>query len=287
MNEAVIFQSVSKSFGEVRAVDALDLVIEQGSRVALLGPNGAGKSTSINLLLGLLAPDAGIVALLGGLPEQAVRAGRVGAMPQEAKLIPRVSIAELLGFVRQTYPSPPPLADLLALAKLTEIKHRRVDTLSGGQLQRVRFALALAGRPELIVLDEPTAAMDVGARRELWECVEAYEGTVLFSTHYLEEADEHADRVVVIGRGKVIADGTPDQIKSTVGGRTVSVDVDGTVGGLAELPGVRGVEVREGRAHLRTADSDATVLALAAAGRLRNLEVVGADLEDAFLSLTS
>lgn len=292
---AVRFDSVAKAYGSVRAVSGLALSVPRGQTVALLGPNGAGKSTSINMLLGLFPPDSGIVELFGDSPERASTAGRVGAMLQETQLVPRIKVSELLSFVRGLYAAPMAMSELLDVANLTGIANRRLERLSGGQAQRVRFAMAIAGRPDLLVLDEPTAAMDVESRREFWSSMRAYAGggrTVLFSTHYLEEADENADRVVVIADGRLVADGTPSEIKRTVAGRTVSVALGGAdAEGLARLPGVVDVAVRAGRVYLTSTDSDATVLALAAAtapggGPLRDLEVTSARLEDAFLALT-
>ncbi|MFG2094278.1 ABC transporter ATP-binding protein [Streptomyces sp. NPDC048612] len=275
----------------MRAVDGLELEIATGGTVALLGRNGAGKSTTINMLLGLLPPSSGTVRLFGGPPEAAVRAGRVGAMLQDGKAIPRVTVRELLTFVTATYPDPMDVTEALELAGLEEFGGRRVDGLSGGQAQRVRFAVALAGNPELLVLDEPTAALDVEARRAFWRSMRAYARrgrTVLFSTHYLEEADEHADRIVVMDRGRVAADGSGTAIKRRAGGSRVSFDLAGAATGpLSGLPGVSAVEVRGDRALLRTADPDATVLALAGLGLVRGLEVTPASLEDAFLALTS
>ncbi|WP_432145984.1 ABC transporter ATP-binding protein [Streptomyces sp. bgisy084] len=288
---AVGFSEVTRSYGAVRAVDGLDLEIAAGGTVALLGRNGAGKSTTLNMLLGLLPPSTGTVRLFGGTPESAVRAGQVGAMLQDGKAIPRVTVRELITFVAATYPHPMDVTEALELAGLDGFGGRRVDRLSGGQAQRVRFAVALAGNPELLVLDEPTAALDVEARRAFWRSMRAYARrghTVLFSTHYLEEADEHADRIVVIDRGRVVADGSGDAIKRRAGGSQVSFDLAGAATGpLSGLPGVSAVEVRGDRARLRTADSDATVLALAGLGLVRGLQVTPASLEDAFLALTS
>ncbi|WP_433170050.1 ABC transporter ATP-binding protein [Actinoallomurus sp. CA-150999] len=288
---AVVLSDLRKSYGDVRAVDGVNLTIGRGETVALLGPNGAGKSTTINMLLGLLPPDGGSIELLGRSPRDTVRAGKVGAMPQDGGLIPRVTVKELVGFVRQTYQDPPSLEETLRLANLTELAGRRVDRLSGGQAQRVRFALALAGGPDVIVLDEPTAALDVAGRRDLWQAMRSYAErgkTLLFSTHYMEEADDYAERVVVIAQGRVIADGSGADIKKIVGGRTVSFDLgDGSVEGLDRLPGVTAVEVRGGRAHLTTTDPDATVAELARRGDMRNVEVVGTGLEEAFLALTA
>ncbi|MER7463648.1 ABC transporter ATP-binding protein [Streptomyces sp. NPDC097981] len=284
------FRAAAKAFGPVHAVAGIDLDVRRGETVALLGRNGAGKSTTIALLLGLDEPDAGSVRLFGQAPGQVVGAGRVGAMLQEGRAVPRITVRELVGFVARTYPAPMPVAEALELAGLTELAGRRIDRLSGGQAQRVRFAVALAGNPELIVLDEPTAALDVEARRAFWESMRGYArrgNTVLFSTHYLEEADAHADRIVVVDRGRIVADGTAEQLRRVAGGSLVCVDLAGRpTEGLAELPGVVSVEVRGDRARLRTQDPDATVLALAALGAVRGIEVTAPSLDEAFLALT-
>ncbi|WP_316959302.1 ABC transporter ATP-binding protein [Streptomyces sp. TRM68367] len=285
------FRGAVKAFGAVRAVDGVDLVIERGETVALLGRNGAGKSTAISLLLGLDEPDAGVVELFGGPPERAVRAGRVGAMLQEARAVPRVTVRELVSFVAGRYPAPLPVGRALELAGIAELADRRVDRLSGGQTQRVRFAVALVGEPSLLVLDEPTAALDVEARHAFWAAMRGYAGrghTVLFSTHHLQEADVYADRILVVDRGRIIADGSGEQLKRAAGGTLVCVDLAGRdPQDLALLPGVRSVEVRAGRARLRSGDSDATVVALAQLGAIRGLEVTPVSLDDAFLSLTA
>lgn len=194
--------------------------------------------------------------------------------------MPRVTVGELVAFVARRYPKPMPVAQALELAGIGELAGRRVDRLSGGQTQRVRFAVALAGNPSLIVLDEPTAALDVEARHAFWQSMRAFARrghTVLFSTHYLEEADAHADRIVVIDRGRIVADGTGEQLKRAAGGSLVSFDLAGrATEDLALLPGVRSLEVRGDRALLRTDDSDATVIALAARNAIRGLEVAPA-----------
>ncbi|MFF4776178.1 ABC transporter ATP-binding protein [Microtetraspora fusca] len=289
---AISFSQVTRAYGDVLAVDGLDLDIPAGRTVALLGPNGAGKSTSINMLLGLLRPTSGQIRIFGETPERAIARGDVGAMLQEGTLIPELTVAETVGFVRSLYPDPLPLDEILRMADLTDLAGRRAGRLSGGQTQRVRFALAIAGAPRLLILDEPTAAMDVESRRAFWDNIRAYAAqgrTVLFATHYLEEADENSDRVVVIARGRIVADGTAAEIKSGVGGQAVSFTM-GTqsVAGLDTLPGVIGVEITSGRAVLRTSDPDATVDALYRKTTLdvRGLEIAGADLEDAFLALT-
>jgi ABC-2 type transport system ATP-binding protein len=213
---AVRLQGLSKSFGAVRAVDGIDLDLEQGRTVAVLGRNGAGKSTMLSMLLGLLPPDQGRVTVFGRSPQDAIRAGLVGAMPQDGGLIPRVTVRELISFVAGTYPRPLPLAEILAVTDLTALAGRRADKLSGGQAQRVRFALAVAGDPDLIVLDEPTAALDVDSRRQLWAVIRGWAAqgkTVLFSTHHLDEADRYADRIVIVAHGRIAADGTGPALK--------------------------------------------------------------------------
>ncbi|MEE1668951.1 ABC transporter ATP-binding protein [Streptomyces sp. WAC07094] len=288
---AVSFTGAVKTYGAVRAVDGVDMRIAQGETVALLGRNGAGKSTTISLLLGLVQADEGTVELFGAAPERSVLAGRVGAMLQDSRAVPRVTVRELVSFVAGRYPAPMPVAHALELAGITDLAGRRVDRLSGGQTQRVRYAVALAGNPSLLVLDEPTAALDVEARHAFWRSMREYAGlgrTVLFSTHYLEEADAHADRIIVIDRGRVVADGTGEQLRRAAGGNLVSIDLDGRgTEGLTLLPGVRSMEVRGDRALLRTDDSDATVIALAELGAIRGLEVAPASLDDAFLALTA
>ncbi|MEV0234962.1 ABC transporter ATP-binding protein [Nonomuraea sp. NPDC050786] len=289
---AIVFDHVSKHYGDVLAVDDLSLAIEPGKTVALLGPNGAGKSTSINLLLGLLKPTRGTVSIHGRTPDQAVRAGEMGAMLQNGALIPELSVKELIDLVRRLYPRPLGLEEILKLADLTDLANRRANKLSGGQSQRVRFALAIAGAPRILLLDEPTAAMDVESRLRFWAGMHDYAAdgrTVLFATHYLEEADEHSDRVIVIAKGRLAADGTAAEIKAAAGGHTVSFSLgDQPAAGLDRLPGVTVVEVVAGIVTLHTTDTDATLAGLyrGTALDVRGLKVSGADLEAAFLALT-
>jgi ABC-2 type transport system ATP-binding protein len=279
----------SSTNGGVPAVQDVSLRVGAGEIVAMLGPNGAGKSTTLLLLLGMLPPRAGTVRLFGGPAGRAVAAGRVGAMPQVGGVPPRASVGDLLEFLHAVYPRPMPVREALALADLGGLAGRTVERLSGGQQQRLRFAMAVIGRPDLLILDEPTAALDVQSRRACWTAIREYAAqgrTVLFSTHNLEEADGNADRIVVLDRGRIIADGTAASVKHQVGVRTVSVAGTASSSGFAQLPGVVAVADRAGRVVLTTTDSDATVLALAALGRLRDLEVTGVGLEEAFLSLT-
>ncbi|WP_106976304.1 ABC transporter ATP-binding protein [Streptomyces rimosus] len=291
MGYAVRFSGVSKNFDQVKAVDGLDLSIGRGQTTALLGPNGSGKSTSIDMLLGLLTPDRGQIEVLGSTPAAAVRAGRVGAMRQDGAFPASAKVREVLELARRLYPRPEPLGELVDVADLGSLLSRRVDKLSGGQLQRVRFAFAAAGAPDLLVLDEPTVAMDVEARTRFWDGIRSYaeQGrTVLFSTHYLEEADAAADRITVLAKGKVLVEGTGEEIKRTVGKRTVSFRFDGPAPtGLELLPGVSGVERHRDRIHLHTTDSDATINALLSGDfAARDLETSGGSLEEAFRALT-
>jgi ABC-2 type transport system ATP-binding protein len=281
---------LAKSYGPTVALADLDLHVAAGETVALLGPNGAGKSTTIGLLLGLLAPGGGQVQVYGRSPSQAVAAGLVGAMLQDAGLMPGVRVGELLAMVRGLYPRPLPLGELAGLADLGPLLRRRVDRLSGGQAQRVRFAVAIAGDPLLLVLDEPTAAMDVQARRNFWRQIHGFAGrgrSVLFATHYLREADDAADRVVVIAAGRKIADGPPAAIKANFGDQQVRFTLArGSPDRLAGLDGVRALEQDGARVTLHSGDTDATVRSLVRSGLAwSGLQVGGPDLETSFLRL--
>jgi ABC-2 type transport system ATP-binding protein len=288
MQPAVEFEAVSYRYGSVTALDNVDLRVERGEVVALLGPNGAGKSTAMNLLLGVMPPDSGQVRLFGGDPAPAAATGRLTVMFQENRLPSRYIVADLLDFLHGAYANPIPVLEVFDIAGLTGILGRDTEKLSGGEAQRTRFAMALIGRPDLFVLDEPTSALDVESRRALWAALRGHaaEGsTVVFSTHNLDEAEDNADRVVVLAKGACVAVGSPAEIKRLVPGRMVSVEA-GDSPALAELPGVVSVEHRAGRAYLTSTDADATVLELAARGLVRDLEVVGANLEEAFVALT-
>ncbi|WP_432153534.1 ABC transporter ATP-binding protein [Streptomyces tricolor] len=286
------FDQVTKTYGSVRAVDGLSLRLYPGETVALLGPNGAGKSTTLDLLLGLKHADSGTVSLFGTGPREAILAGRVGAMLQSGGLMDGVTVAELVGLARALHPRPYPASEVLARAGLTPIADRKVDKLSGGQAQRVRFALATAGDSDLIVLDEPTTGMDVSARQAFWATMreQADQGrTVLFATHYLEEADAVADRVLVLHRGWLLADGTAAEIKARAGVRRITFDLAGDVDqdALRALPYVTSLDVSGRTVRLRSADADATVHALYGLGLYpRHLEVAGLGLEQAFVALT-
>ncbi|MEV5592975.1 ABC transporter ATP-binding protein [Streptomyces sp. NPDC052496] len=288
----VSFRGVSKNYGAVRAVADLDLELHPGETVALLGPNGAGKSSTLDLLLGLRNPDAGTVTLFGTTPQRAIEQGKVGAMLQSGGLMTGVKVRELVKLAADLHPGGYPVEQIMDAAGITEIADRMVDKLSGGQEQRVRFALATAGANELIVLDEPTTGMDVTSRQTFWGTMraQARQGrTVLFATHYLEEADEIADRVIVLHRGRVLADGTAAEIKARAGARRVTFDLDGPVDreALRRLPHLTSLEVSGRTVRIQSADADATVHAAYGLGLYpRNLEVAGLGLEQAFIAIT-
>ncbi|MFG2572493.1 ABC transporter ATP-binding protein [Streptomyces sp. NPDC048481] len=290
---AVGFDQVSKSFGNVRAVDGLTLSLRPGETVALLGPNGAGKSTTLDLLLGLKQPDSGSVRVFGVTAREAIVAGRVGAMLQSGGLMDEVTVAELVGLACALHPKPYKASEVMARAGIAQIAARKVNKLSGGQAQRVRFALATAGDSDLIVLDEPTTGMDVTARQAFWATMreQADQGrTVLFATHYLEEADAIADRVLVLHRGRLLADGTAAEIKAKAGARRVSFDLEGVIDerALRGLPFLTALDVSGHTVRIQSADADATVHALYGLGVYpRNLEVAGLGLEQAFVAITA
>src|SRR5215469_3059066 len=288
----VTYENVSKHYGSLKAVDGLNLELRGGQTVALLGPNGAGKSTSLDMLLALRKPTSGKITMFGGDPYHAVKSGRVGAMLQSGGLMPEVTVQELVTLVSGFHPRPVPPETIMKRAGITDIAGQRVDRLSGGQTQRVRFALAIAGESELIVLDEPTTAMDVESRQLFWANMkaEAAEGrTVLFATHYLEEADHAADRILVINRGRLLADGTPDEIKQRAGARRLSFRLDYVDEPfLLGLPGLVNLEVRGNLVHVQATDSDAALYAVLDAGyRPREIEVTSLGLEQAFIAITS
>ncbi len=288
----VSFDNVSKHYGSLKAVDGLSLDLRAGETVALLGPNGAGKSTSLDMLLALRRPTSGKIRMFGSDPYHAVQAGRVGAMLQSGGLMPEVTVLELITLVTGLQPRPVPIATTLRRAGIESIADQRVDRLSGGQTQRVRFALAIVGECDLIVLDEPTTAMDVETRRRFWASMkeEVAEGkTLLFATHYLEEADQAADRILVINRGRLLADGTPADIKASAGAKRISFRLDNVNESfLLGLPGIVSVDVRGDVVQMQSDDSDASLYGLLDAGyRPRELEIGSLGLEQAFLAITA
>ncbi len=289
-------EDLAKTFrtpqGPVHAVRGVDIAIERGETVALLGPNGAGKSTTIDMLLGLLPPDGGSVSLFGRPPDAAIADGAIGAMLQTGSLIRDLTVAELVTMMAGLYPRPLPVDEVLDLTGIRDIGDRLTQKLSGGQTQRVRFAIALVSNPELLVLDEPTVAMDVEGRHAFWLTMREFASrgkTVVFATHYLEEADAYADRAVLMAQGRVVADGPTTEIKAMVGSRVIRATLpDADLGELEALPGVTRAERRGEAVVLSCSDSDAAIRALLEQfPEARDIEISGAGLEEAFLQLTA
>jgi ABC-2 type transport system ATP-binding protein len=292
LRDGVVLAGLKKAYGPVRAVRGIDLVIAPGETVALLGPNGAGKSTTIDMMLGLAQPDAGKVRLFDLLPSEAVGAGRVSGMLQTGQLIEYLSVRELVGMVASLYPRSLDVEEVLHSTGTFGFADQRTTKLSGGQTQRVRFALALVANPDLLVLDEPTAALDVEARRDFWGAMRdvAKSGkTIVFATHYLEEADAYADRIVLMARGRIIADGPATEIKAQAGGRTIHATLPQVeLAALAALPGVASADRRGEAVVLTCADSDTALRSLLADfPAAHDIEVRGAGLEEAFLELVA
>jgi ABC-2 type transport system ATP-binding protein len=289
--QGVEIRGLTKSYGSVRAVRGIDATIAPGETVALLGPNGAGKSTTLDILLGLLDPNNGSATVFGMSPPDAVASGTVGAMLQTGGLIRDLRVRELVAMMAALYPDPLDVDEVLHLTGTESLADKLTQRLSGGETQRVRFALALVANPELLVLDEPTVALDVEGRREFWTTMREFASrgkTIVFATHYLEEADAYADRAVLIARGRVVADGPTTEIKALVGTRRIHATLpDVPLERLEHLPGVSHAERRGDAVVLACSDSDAAIRALLAAHpETRDIEIRGAGLEEAFLRLT-
>ncbi|WP_406319351.1 ABC transporter ATP-binding protein [Streptosporangium sp. NBC_01639] len=277
----------TRRYGDVLALDRVSLDIKAGELVGLLGPNGAGKSTLINLFVGLRRPTSGTVELFGGSPlDPALRRG-IGVTPQETGLPESLRLGEIVDFVSAHFPERYGTAELLARFGLGDLVRRQVGGLSGGQKRRLAVALAFAGRPRLVFLDEPTTGLDVEARRTLWEGIRSFHadgGTVVLTSHYLEEIEALAQRVVVIGRGRVLADGTVQAVRDVVGVRRVSFAAPA----VPDLPGILRSSVEDGRVHLLTTDSDLLVAELVRAGTaFADLQVRPTSLEEAFITITA
>ena len=281
---------VRKDYGKVCALGGLDLQVHGGELLALLGPNGAGKTTAIALLLGLARADSGEVALFGQSPSQLAARRRIGVMLQSAGIPDTLRVGELLELTRSYYPDPRSVADCVTMAGLDDLLQRRYGKLSGGQQRRVQFALAICGRPQLLFLDEPTTGLDIEARQRLWQAIRelvAQGCGVLLTTHYLEEAETLADRVVVLNRGRVIAQGSVHAIRAHVSQRRIRCISSLPVDAIACWPQVRNASRSEDRIEI-VADSAESVVRrlLAEDAGLQELEVQRAGLADAFIELT-
>ncbi len=288
--------AIERRFGAgdklVRAVNGVDLRIERGEVVALLGPNGAGKTTLVDMVLGLSDPDSGSVRVLGESPRSAVARGTLSAVLQTGGLLADLTVRETVEVIASFHGAGSRVTEALERADLTPLAGRRVSKCSGGEQQRVKFALALLPDPDVLILDEPTAGMDVTARRRFWDAMRADAGagrTIVFATHYLEEAEHFAGRTVVMNHGRIVADGGTATLRASLGGRTLMATLPaGADALLAELrsdDSVSDVTVNDGRVTIRAANSDAVAAQLLAAGA-SDLEIAAPTLETAFTALT-
>ncbi|MBW9092668.1 ABC transporter ATP-binding protein [Microbacterium jejuense] len=288
---AVDATDLHKRFGAVTAVDGVTLQVRPGEIVAFLGPNGAGKTTTIDMMLGLSHPDAGAVTVFGESPRAAIAHGLVSAVLQTGGLLKDITVRESLDLTASLFADTRPVTEVMQRAGISEIGDRLVGLCSGGQQQRLRFAMALLSDPGLLILDEPTTGMDVEGRRSFWNAIRADAArgrTVLFATHYLDEADEYADRIVLMSRGRIVADGTTAEIKNLVSGRIVHATLPGADPvAIAALPGVDDVETKGDRLAIHTRDSDAVARHLLTQTPARDVEITAQNLESVFLALTS
>ncbi len=288
---AIALRGVRKNFGPVQAVRGIDLDISSGEIVAFLGPNGAGKTSTIDIILGLSRANAGTVAVYGLQPRQAISRGLVSAVMQTGGLLKDLTVAETAEYTASLYADSRPVPEVLQRAGITSVADRRVGKCSGGEQQRLRFAMALLSDPELLILDEPTTGMDVEGRRSFWAAIrqDAARGrTVLFATHYLEEADAYADRIILLRHGTVVADGTSSEVKAMAAGRTVRATLASPdQAALLAVPGAESVEVRGETVLVHASDSDSVARYLLTQTQARDLEITTRGLEDAFIALTS
>ncbi len=288
---AIDARGVVKSFGSVHAVRGIDLSIRPGEIVAFLGPNGAGKTTTIDMILGLTTPDSGSIEVFGHSPRGAVARGLVSAVLQTGGLLKDLTVRETVELTASLFAEKRPVDEALERAGIRNLANRRVGLCSGGEQQRLRFAMALVSDPALLILDEPTTGMDVEARRSFWNAIRADAArgrTVMFATHYLDEADEYADRIVLMRGGEIVADGPTSEIKNLVSGRVVHATLpDADIAALASVPGVDSVEAAGERVAIRTSDSDALARLLLTTTDARDLEITAQNLESVFLTLTA
>ncbi|MGO2745443.1 ABC transporter ATP-binding protein [Microbacterium sp.] len=296
---AISIENLHKHFGlgerTVKAVDGVDLSIRRGEIVAILGPNGAGKTTTLDMLLGLAEPSEGNVSVFGDKPGKAAKAGMIAGVLQTGGLLSDLTVRETVEVIASLHgrEALSRVPDVLARTDLESIARRRIAKCSGGEQQRVKFALALVADPDVLVLDEPTAGMDVTARRHFWDVMRADADagrTILFATHYLEEAEQFARRTVVMHRGVIVADAPTAQLRANLGGRTLAANLpdsgaDALVRSLQDIDGISDVRVDGERVSLRATDSDAAASALLNAGA-RDLEIAAPTLETAFTALT-
>ncbi|MGB9257198.1 MAG: ABC transporter ATP-binding protein [Candidatus Korobacteraceae bacterium] len=283
-------RNLKKSYGSIVALNNVNLEVHAGELLALLGPNGAGKTTLVRMLLGVARPDAGSVSVFGANPYNGQMQARLGAMLQVGRVPETLKVREHIDLFSSYYPNPLPLDETLQIAGLADIKGRPYGELSGGQKQRVLFGIAICGNPDLLFLDEPTVGLDVEARRLMWAQIRTLISrgkTVLLTTHYLNEADALADRIMVLDKGKIIAEGTPSEIKSRAMGKQVRCTSQLTLDEVRQIPGVLSVKVDRNAFELQVNAAEPVVRELLQRDSwLADLEVTNAGLEEAFLALT-
>jgi ABC-2 type transport system ATP-binding protein len=293
MNEIVSLINVTKSFHNKAAVNEVSFSIGKGEVVAILGPNGAGKTTTISMILGLLKPTAGEVRLFNQLPHEKQVREKIGTMLQEVSVMPGLNVHEILELIRSYYPQPLPLKELVTLTGLTEQDLKtRAEKLSGGQKRRLNFALALAGNPELIIFDEPTVGMDISSRNRFWQTVRQLADqskTIIFSTHYLQEADDAAQRILLFKDGRVVADGTPSQIKARISKQSVSfiVNPEKSLENLYQHSEIDDIYRKNNRVYVQAGNTD-KVLELLFQEKIgaHDIQIERGKLEEAFEQLT-
>lgn len=291
---AIEVTGVGKTFNPrssrpVHALKNADLTVQPGEIIALLGTNGAGKTTLLDLILGLTTPTSGTVSVMGQSPTQAVYKQHIGALMQTGGLLNELTVKDTVEMIAATFPEHLPLDEVITQANLEPIYTRRVGKCSGGEQQRLRFALAILGNPEVLILDEPTAGMDAGARRRFWDSMahQAQQGrTIIFATHYLEEAEHFAQRIVLMNKGEIIADGTTAELRNMSADRVVSAEFPGELPDLTGMPGVKTSETTGNCLSITTEDSDALARYLLTETEARNLAITSHSLEDTFLALT-
>ena len=287
---ALVLNGIHKHYGDIKAVNGVDLTIEKGEIIAFLGPNGAGKTTTIDMILGLQQPTQGSLSVFGLHPHQAIRRGLLSAVMQTGGLLRDYTVAETLQFMAVLYGRRTSVADVMERAGIDNVSSSPVRLCSGGEQQRLRFAIALLSDPELLILDEPTQGMDVEARRNFWLAIRqdaALGRTIVFATHYLEEADSYANRIVLIRKGEIVADGTPMEVKSKSSDKMVRAHVtDIDKDNISSLPGVHSLDFSNGKLEVRCSDSDFVARHLLLHTNATNLEIALAGLEEVFLNLT-
>ncbi|CAM3541632.1 ABC transporter ATP-binding protein [Marinicrinis lubricantis] len=290
---AVTVRHVTKTFKGKKAVNDISFTIKEGSIVSILGPNGAGKTTTMMMMLGLIQCTEGIIQVFGKEPGRKEVRERIGAMLQEVSVPDGLTVGEIIDLFRSYYVKPLPKQELLKLAGLQDVVKKKADKLSGGLKRRLNFALAIVGNPDLIFLDEPTVGMDIAARRLFWDSIRAMakQGkTILFSTHYLKEADDISDRIILFHRGTIVADGSPEEMKSMLTSQTLSFipEDSALLAELSQLNGIMGSRAEGQRLFIETRQVEEVLAFIFQNGyKIKGLRIDQGSLDDAFEQLTA